>query len=155
MLTHQHVRRLFDYDPLTGVLTWRIRAARNVFAGDRAGNQHRQVRINRHAYLMTHVIWCWMTGVWPSTTIDHADTNPTNNTWNNLREATRSEQGFNRRNYGKLLKWVGTNNRGKPYRAQVQLNGVTHYVGSFDTEQDAHDAAYAVAQQLHGPFVRR
>jgi hypothetical protein len=164
MLSQADVKQLFDYDPLTGELTWRIRAANNVFAGQRAGVEdyqtngnprRRQVRIANVSYNEAHIIWVWMTGAWPRSKIDHADLNPFNNSWSNLRKATTGQNTANGRNrrLGRL-KWTYLQSSGR-YQAQVRSKGTIHCLGSYDTEQEAHDVAYAVAQQLHGPFVRR
>jgi hypothetical protein len=164
MLTQARVKYLFNYDPLTGVLMWRVRPSRNMRAGYRAGiedYQHdgspkrRQVRIDGVSHNESHVIWLWMTGVYPTGKIDHADLDPFNNVWLNLREATTGENTANGmgRRPGRL-KWTYENKYGK-YQAQVRSKGVVHCVGTFDSEQEAHDAAYAVAQRLHGQFVRK
>ena len=154
MLTQIEVKRLFDYDPATGSLTWRVRAARNVFPGQRAGNLNRQVRIDYRAYLITDVIWLWMTGNLPVETIDHKDHNHNNYSWGNLREATYGENNANRRNYKSVgMKWVRQVKRAG-WGYQVQINGVPFRKSGFKTEQDAHDAAYALAKRLHGAFVQ-
>jgi hypothetical protein len=165
LLTQQLVHKLLDYDLVMGILTWRVRAAPNVYAGDRAGSnaykdkahtipQCRFIRINKRGYIEARVIWLWMTGAIPPDEIDHKDTNPFNNKWGNLRLATSGENTAHRRNYrpGKL-KWVRKDKYG--FVARVTFQSKVHYLGSYRTEQEAHDAAYAVAQQLHGSFVQR
>ena len=37
----------------------------------------------------------------------------------------------------------------------LKHNGIEHYLGTYDTEQEAHDAAYKEAQQMHGAFVNK
>jgi hypothetical protein len=156
MLTHAYVRKLFNYDPLSGVLTWRVRIAQRTYAGDQAGSDYpsnRRVKIRGVKYPETKIIWLWMTGVWPDE-VDHRDCNFRNNRWRNLRLATRSENVANRRKYiGNKLKWVTITPKGR-YQSHVQFNRVSYHVGTYDTEQEAHNAAYAMAQQLHGAFVR-
>jgi hypothetical protein len=162
MLTQAYVKRLFDYDPLVGVLTWRIRPNSRIAAGSRAGaasyhpngkSRDRHVCIKRKHYPESKIIWVWMTGIWPQDEVDHIDVDPFNNVWLNLREAKRSNNGANRHTYRKGLKWVHPN--GKRFYSQVRHQRINHYVGTYDTEQEAHDAAYLVAQRLHGSFVRR
>jgi hypothetical protein len=117
--------------------------------------RRRQVRIDYVSYNEASVIWLWMAGIWPINKIDHADLNPFNNSWSNLREATTGENTANSRNKRPgRLKWTYIQSTGR-YQAQVRSKGVIHCLGSYDTEQEAHAVAYAVAQRLHGPFVRR
>ena len=165
MLTQAQVRYWFDYNPATGVLTWRVRASRNVFAGQRAGGeayagmplklQRRQVRINRVGYNEANVIWLWMTGVWPSHEIDHVDNNPVNNVWSNLRLATSSNNQANKPGRrSNRLKWAYVTPQGK-YQAQVRIDYTLHCLGTYDTEQEAHNAAYIFARSKRGAFARR
>ena len=123
-LTAEQVRRLFDYDTKSGLLTWRTRtpdmfkSSRGVsgrwgrsaeghcalfnaqYAGQMAGcpatNGYLQVRIDGRAYSVSRVIHLWMTGDWPSDEVDHVDLAVTNNRWANLRPATDSEQQGNK-----------------------------------------------------------
>ena len=144
MLTQAQAKRLFHYDPVTGEL----RGRRKVIASE-------YVRVDGVLYRATHVIWVWMTGKWPTHTIDHRDTNTHNNSWGNLREATRSEQQANRTSgYGGKLKWAIKQPNGR-FAAIVGYNNKRYRAGVFDTEQEAHDAAFKLAQRLHGGFVRK
>ena len=157
MLTQKYVHWLFNYHAASGVLTWRVQPAHSVPRGTRAGSHStwcRHVQIDGKKYREADIIWLWMTGVWPTVELDHADCNAFDNSWSNLREATRNENKANRRNYrpGKL-KWTCLMPSGV-YQARVCFRGVHHHVGSYPTEQEAHDAAYALAQRLHGAFVR-
>ena len=93
-------------------------------------------------------------GSLPVHDIDHVDTNPFNNSWSNLREAGDGENSANRPNWRKSkLKWVYEHRGG--YHAKVRHAGKLHYLEFIrGTEQDAHDAAYAFAQQTHKQFTR-
>ena len=163
MFTQAVIRQLFTYDPATGILRWRIGRGR-MLAGSQAGTNYydhktgaphcRTVQINGGRYVEAHVIWLWMTGSWPNHDVDHTDVDPFNNSWSNLREASDSENSANRHNYrsGKL-KWA-YEHYGR-YQASLRHAGKVHHIGTFDTEQEAHNAAYALAQQLHQQFTRQ
>ena len=94
--------RLFDYDPLTGILRWRVRphAHSGRREGDEAGNLvvlgYRVVTIDYEIYKVHRVIWKMMTGE-DADTVDHIDRDKVNNRLANLRDATPSEQNYNRR----------------------------------------------------------
>ena len=79
-LTHDDVRRALDYDPETGVLTWRTRADRDHswnmrFSGEVAGNTtskgYRLLQMSAGPFLAHRLIWLWMTGEMPNGQIDH------------------------------------------------------------------------------------
>lgn len=156
----------FDYDPATGILKNKV-SGHGIVIGARAGvfayrdrahtiPKDRRLAVCRKTYVEQNIIWLWMTGTWPKHEVDHVDHDPFNNKWANLREAEDSENNANRRSPNRKvgrLKWV-TQRRGK-YEAQVQWRRKHYHVGVFPTEQEAHDAAYAVARRLHGQFVNK
>ena len=93
--------RLFNYDPLTGILRWRVRphAHSGRREGEEAGNLavlgYRVVTIDYEIYKVHRVIWKMVTGE-DADTVDHVDRNKVNNRFANLRNATPSEQNYNR-----------------------------------------------------------
>lgn len=106
ILTQARVHELFDYDPLTGVLTWRHRAgmkgswnARH--AGKPAGynrtdpSRYRVVGVDGRLFYAHRIIWCYVRGIWPEE-IDHVDHDGWNNRWVNLREVDHRENHRNK-----------------------------------------------------------
>ena len=84
------LRELFDYNPETGVLSWKVSRSNRVKVGGEAGrslpNGYREVRIDLVGYYTHRLVWCWMTGEDPGVMqIDHIDRNKSNNSWVNLR----------------------------------------------------------------------
>lgn len=155
--TAARLRELFEYDPLTGVLTWRV-SRRGIRVGSEAGyvqqdGLRRQVGIDGGNYFAHRVIWCMQTGAWPTLEIDHRDTNGINNVWTNLREATRAQNNRNRCGYGKSgLKGVH-GHKGK-FVAQIRKDGVQMHLGRFETALSAHAAYSRAAVEWHGEFAR-
>jgi hypothetical protein len=93
-----------------------------------------------------------MTGKWPKAQIDHRDQNKQNDRWNNLREATPSQNGTNypsRNKYGH--KGVGF--AGGKWHARISVLGSRKYVGWFDTKEQASEAYANAARELHGEFA--
>lgn len=90
MLANRNVAILvkdeFDYNPETGLLTWKVSAG-PCKAGNRAGTwvgDRLRVGWLKQYHPATHIIWLWMTGKWPDKVVDHKDGNPSNDKWNNL-----------------------------------------------------------------------
>ena len=158
-----YVRRVFDYDPKTGVLLWRHREdvlprVNKRFAGKPAGCFDGQygylsVRLCDRLYQAHRIIWLWVTGVWPVEIIDHIDRNPANNAWNNLRPATRAENNRNRAALRKLrLKGAHYDKRTGRWMGQIMIGKKNHYLGMFPTEAEAHAAYVEAARRMHGDF---
>lgn len=100
-----------------------------------------------------------MTGEWPKHQVDHKDTNPSNDKWDNLREATTAQNKANCRKYNRdkascPLKGVQAVQKRHSirYRAVVTKEGVRRHLGNFDTPEEAHAAYLKASAELHGEF---
>lgn len=89
--------------------------------------------------------------------VDHINGDPFDNRIENLREATASENGGNRRKINDSLtskyKGVSLNKTGK-WRAQIVLNYRKLYLGLFDTQIEAAKAYNKAALELFGEFAK-
>jgi hypothetical protein len=165
-LTFSEVRRILDYDPDTGLFRWKHRpemsGQRNgKFAGALAGNVRPDgcidIKIHGKLYRSHRIAWFWMTGEWPSAQIDHRDLNRGNNKWNNLREATHSQNLWNRginASNTSGYKGVSYNKGCKKWQAYISVSGRRRHLGLFATPEEAHAAYSLAATELHGDFAR-
>lgn len=95
-----------------------------------------------------------MTGAWPENLIDHKDLDGLNNKWENLREANYSQNGANSRpSRTTLPKGVYAMSSGR-FFAVKRKNYRYIYLGSFDTQEEAHQAYMTAAVIAHGEFAR-
>jgi hypothetical protein len=162
----EYLRQCLDYDPDTGVLTWRERPREHFpderawkiwntkNAGKPAGTPRRRyVGIHDHPRMIHRVIWKLVTGKEPPRQIDHRDQDFMNNRWNNLREATGHE---NQRNRGaqsnNTTGFKGVSKYDNRFRARIFFNGKTRCLGSFRTAEAAHAAYCTAAREHHGDF---
>ena len=164
-LTAEMVRRALDYDPETGLLSWRHRddvlpRVNKRLAGKPAGCRDGQygylsVRLHDCPYQAHRLIWLHVTGEWPAEVLDHIDGIPSNNAWSNLRPATRAENNRNRRTIREgTLKGAVQDARTGRWKAMITLGRKNHYLGTFKNQEDAHAAYIEAAQRLHGRFAR-
>lgn len=167
-LSAEQVRSFFTYDPETGELRWRNAAGRwgRIPAGTLAGRVnhegYRYITIQGKQYRSCRLIWLYMTGEWPSVTVDHADTDPTNDRWGNLRLADLSEQKRNnkrRRDNSTGFKCVIYYNDpryrdGKHYRYRFSTYGKTIHGPRYLTAEEAYAAYCAIIPKYHGEFAR-
>jgi hypothetical protein len=148
---HARVR----YDLETGILTWRKGTPKGP-AGSLAGwvdeQGYRWLRLDGRLYPAHHVIWCMQTGAWPETLVDHFDTDPANNKWSNLREASKKANQENRRransNNKAGLLGVSLQPTGR-FQSKICAGGKSIYIGTFDTAALAHAAYVQAKRRLH------
>ncbi len=111
------------------------------------GRRRRRIRLNDRLYPAATLAWLYMKGTWPLHTIDHINHDGSDDRWDNLREATPTEQSINRRSWGRFARGVSLNH-GK-YQAHFTYQGKTRYLGTFATEAEAA-AAYEKEAELFG-----
>ena len=163
--TADFLRQVLDYNPLTGVFTWKVNRSRQAKRGVVAGREiivpddhHvRIIGVKRKNYYAHRLAWYWMTSEWPTKQIDHKDCNALNNAWNNLRLATPYQNSMNqrkRKNNKTGFKGVSFHKRDKRFAASIRINGNLTWLGYFDTAEEAHAAYMAAARKHFGEFAR-
>lgn len=152
-LTADRLRALLDYDPETGLFTWRVKANRRIVAGSVAGGLRHDgyigIRLDRRRYMAHRLAWLHVHGHWPEGELDHGNGLRSDNRLANLRECSRQENAQNLARYPRNISghpgvfWSKQKNR---WRVAV---GRQH-VGLFDTFEEAVAARCAAKKALHG-----
>lgn len=165
-LTAEFVRAVLDYDPLTGVLTWRYRPDmpkrwNTRYAGKPAGYTTPQgyivIQIGKRVHYPAHQLaWVHFHGVWPENEIDHRYGVRNDNRINELREATDSENGCNkvmqRNNKSGFVGVHFDSQRGK-YRSSANIGGRRYDFGFFNSAEEGAAARQRGIDALHGDFA--
>lgn len=128
-------------------------------AGMVAGSIHKKqgyrfIGIERRHYKAARLAWLWMTGEWPSHDVDHRNRDRADDRWENLRHATRSQNGCNRglsRNTSGFKGVSWDKSRGRWF-VSICVGGKQKNLGRFDCVEDAIAARNAAAERLHGEF---
>lgn len=128
-LTQQELKSLLNYNPDTGVFTWRIYRSNRVKEGMVAGccdkrNGYRRIGVNGKLWLEHQLCFLYMVGTVPKE-IDHVDNIKSNNKWGNLRECDRRQNQSNKSKQKRNttgVKGVSWFNKGEYYVAQFQVN---------------------------------
>lgn len=154
------LRELFEYDSATGHVTRRIasgRAKKGASAVIGGVRGYKQISVDGRLCLVHRVVWCWMTGAWPKSQIDHINRDRGDNRWENLREATHAQNKANStkaRNSKSGLKGAYRQTRNPDrWHSCITVGGKTRYIGVYATAEDAHRAYCAKAREVFGEFA--
>ncbi|MDR5730508.1 MAG: HNH endonuclease signature motif containing protein, partial [Terriglobia bacterium] len=146
-----YFRTLLNYNRQTGVFKWKV--ARRSYTGkikrgSIAGTVVRdtptgriQIGIDGKCYRAHQLAWLFMTGKWPpkGIDVDHEDGNGQNNSWTNLRLASRSQNNANRHKLSSSNKsgkagvsWVANCNQ---WLSRINVDGKPIHLGMFDRDK--------------------
>lgn len=160
-LTQQRLKELLHYCPHIGIFWWNEREDDRAFNVNHAGNiaghlsdkRYARISIGGKHYKAHRLAWFYMTGEWPKDQIDHRNGWKLDNAFDNLREATNSQNAANRpRSRPHLPKGVSA--KGNRWRARITYGKRKHDLGTFDTPDEAHEAYAKRAREVHGEFAR-
>jgi hypothetical protein len=155
------LKEYLNYDPNTGVITWKktssFRRKAGLVAGCLKKNGYRHLQLNGALMLAHRVAFAMTHGRWPRPHCDHINGDVRDNRACNLRECTHAQNTRNVRMSSRNrvgAKGVSWCPRRRHYYARVCFNGKQRYLGCFKKLRDAVKAARAVRKQLHGEFAR-
>ena len=158
-ITQTELKKNVQYNPHTGIFTWRVANKNSISKGDRAGTystqNYRRVNIKGVIYYEHRLAWLYMTGKWPEKDIDHINGDHADNRFLNLRHSTRAENMRNSKRHKKHstgFKGVKRTKQGR-YTAQIWVDNKSIYLGVFGTPEEAHQAYCDKADELFGEFA--
>ena len=158
--TFDAVSAILSYNPETGHICWKITRGRRI-AGNVAGWRDKDGRVeigfDGHTYHAAQLAWLLFYGEWPSSIVDHADGDPSNDRIANLRLATqRQNLGNSRRpRHNKSgVKGVHWHAQNKKWVAQISVYNKSRHLGSFERIEDAAAAYRSAAIAQFGEFAR-
>lgn len=157
------IRKLFNYNPDTGALTWALDLGKHR-AGQSAvtaryrktwGDFSAAVNVFGSSFQANRIVWAHVTGEFPVDEIDHKNRDRRDNRWHNLRRADRGQNQANTGLYSNnraRVRGVHKTTKGR-WRAMISVNGKNRHLGYFDTSDAAHTAWRSAARQAHGEFA--
>lgn len=163
-VTYERLREVLNYCPETGEWTWLISPAKPVPTGSKAGTISKYgylvIQIGGRVYKAHRLAFLYMTEKWPVAQVDHKDTVRENCRWDNLREATQSQNSANANlqsnNTSGFKGVIFSKRKGRAGRwvARITKDQRKKYIGQFKTPEEAHEAYRLAAQKTFGEFAR-
>lgn len=159
------LRRIFSYDPDTGIFRWnrdesRLKRWNNSWAGKIAGGRdnygYTYLLIGGRQWKAHRVAWALVHGEMPTDlVIDHINGNPSDNRIANLRACKRIDNQANMRRHRDATWPKGVSKIEGRFCARICRGGRRlHIPGGFDTPEEAHAEYLRVAEQTFGEFAR-
>ena len=160
MFTQEEIKNAFNYDPLTGVFTNKVRRGKAT-VGKVSGHIHSsgyRILTFKGKKLRAHrVAWLYTYGEWPKSEIDHTNNIKDDNRITNLRDATQVQNKANRRkttsNTSSVYKGVSWYSRDNKWRAAIKHEGKSIHLGYFKEEIDAATAYNIAAEEYQKEFA--
>lgn len=162
-LTAERLRELYEYFPETGMFRRRRlpgeynRKVGGLTPGHACG-RYLGLGIDYRRYYCHRLAWLWIHGEWPAHEIDHINGDPHDNRLSNLRAATKSENGYNKRRGTRNtsgIKGVHYYRKTNKWRAAISLGYQrTKHLGLFDTKEEAAEAYRVAAFRVAGEFAK-
>lgn len=165
-LTAERLREVLDYDPETGVFTWRVtntnalghggrsRCVAGAVAGHLNRNGYRSIGIDHVLYQAHRLAWLYVHDRWPDHHIDHINGGHDDNRIANLRDVPQAQNAQNRhgaqRNNRTGHLGVDEYKPGR-WRARIKDGARQRHLGCFATPEAAY-AVYAEAKRASLPF---
>lgn len=161
-LTQARLREVLNYDPVKGLFCWIARPSIRIKVGAEAGWLHSNgyviITLDGKDYRAHRLAVFYMTGEWPPHDVDHIDRVRTNNKWENLRLATRTQNNGNsarRKNNTSGFTGVVWHAQSKKWHAQIKRNYKNISLGMYETKEAASAAYQAAAVEFYGEFARQ
>lgn len=160
-ITQKRLKEVISYDKESGTFRWLVEKTNQIkigdFAGHRKPNGYLEIKIDRKTYMANRLAVLYETGEDPEFLVDHKDNNPSNNRYNNLRNATYSQNNHNvrlRKDSTSKVKGVTYHKSSGLYQARVTVNRKQIYLGLFEDLELADLVCIEARNLYHKEFAR-
>ena len=157
-ISFDRLNEVLEFDTSVKHFRWKVSTGSRAVIGDIAGNLNPigywKIMIDRKQYLEHRLVWFFHHKTWSIKELDHINGIRHDNRIENLREATRQQNNFNRGS-GKNNKSTGHKNiqpNGSGYRVSCGLNYKNVYLGTFRTIEEAITIRDQWITNHHGEF---
>ena len=142
----EQARELFEYDPETGLITWKKKTSKysRALIGDVAGylegkTGYLRVKINHEKYYVHRIAYAIHFGAWPEGDIDHINGNRSDNRIDNIRDGSTRQNMWNLKVHRESdltpcvrhRKEKNTNQ----WIAEICIGSNRNYIGSYPTKE--------------------
>ncbi len=155
MITQRRLKEIFDYNPNTGIFTYKQATSRSVHVGDIAGSMdekgYLRIKIYGHSYRCHRLAWLFVHGSWPNDQIDHINSIRNDNRLINLREVSNKINCENRIKpmSNNKIGFLGVYVHHGKYATSLKVDGIVKRLGHFNTPEEAHQVYLEAKRKYH------
>lgn len=160
MITQSELKQILDYNPDTGIFTWKINKGGKAKCGTIANSidskGYIRIQINNKRNSAHRLAWLYIYGSFPNNMIDHINGNKIDNRIYNLREATVNENQYNRKvpiNNTSGIKGVYFDKSRNKWVAELKCNSKKIHIGRFNDIELAQIAINEARNKYHKEFA--
>ena len=157
LVSQEEVRNLFEY--VDGALYWKTptgpRVKKGAIAGGMKNDGYRYITLRNKAYPAHRLIYLYWNGHMPFF-VDHINGIKEDNKIDNLRAATRNQNGQNiplKKNNSSGVKNVSWEKQSERWQVQLTINGKPRHFGCYKDLELASLIAYEAREKFHGTFA--
>lgn len=160
MIDHSELLRQLNYDPNTGLFTWKVGKKSFSDIGRVAGNHingYVEIRVNMKKHYAHRLAWFYVYGEWPTAMLDHINRVKDDNRISNLRLSDHSQNGLNmvRAKSNSESGVLGVTKRGSRYSAGITVRGQRLSLGTYDTAEAASKAYFEAKTKCHQEYEKQ
>ena len=150
MITQSELKSKLYYNPETGIFT-RITTKKS--NNKPSSNGYIYLSVNNKQYSAHRLAWLYVYGEFPTNCIDHINRIKHDNKIENLREASYSQNSYNKECKSKSgYKGVTWWERDKNWKSQITINNKNIHLGYFKKAKDAHNAYINALNKYVGDY---
>ena len=168
LLELNYIKSILNYDPDTGIFTWKVSNTNRVKVGQIAGylcphqknpnQKYYKIGINGKLYMLHRLAFYYVTSIDPAKNeVDHINGNSLDNKFKNLRLANRANNTKNCRKHKDNtsgFKGVSWDKKLKKWRAQIKVNNKQINLGSYTNKFYAAVVYTRAAKHYFGEWRR-
>lgn len=158
-ITWKRLNEALAIDPVAGTCHWREPNKNchsveiGVAAGSMNGRGRHHISVDGRRYYRSVLVWFFVKKRWPRRMVDHRDGDKLNDIFDNLREATASQNQQNNRRRKGVSGVKGVSPKGEKFVARITLNQKTKNLGCFRSKEEAAAAYATAATEMFGDFA--
>lgn len=153
IVTAARLREVLRYEPETGLFTWLRGHRTGATAGTVNVSGYVQIKVDGRLYYAHRLAWLYVYGIWPTNEVDHRNTRRSDNSLQNLRDASRTVNSENLQSAhsdgGSGLLGVSWSKEKSKWHARIRIKGRTKFLGYFESSESAGAAYVAAKRTFH------